>query len=122
MTPCPICQKPVDPLRARAVGVRDGRVVAYCSAGCAGEDGTAVAVGEQPKRARTPTTGTSTKRLSRRRRESLDAKAAWDWLDDEPAELGTDIDAVDRRPRTTVLIVLAVLVVLAGGYVAYRLA
>ncbi len=34
MSPCPICQKPVDPLRARNVGVRDGRIVAYCSAEC----------------------------------------------------------------------------------------
>jgi HEAT repeat protein len=34
MTTCPACDKPVDPLRARFVGVRDGRVVAYCSAEC----------------------------------------------------------------------------------------
>src|SRR3954470_24268295 len=31
MTPCPICQKPVDPLRATAVRVRNGKVTAYCS-------------------------------------------------------------------------------------------
>ena len=30
-TSCPICGKPVDPLRARHVGVRSGKVVAYCS-------------------------------------------------------------------------------------------
>ncbi len=35
MTTCPICDRPVDPLRARAVGVRDGKVVGYCSAECA---------------------------------------------------------------------------------------
>jgi HEAT repeat protein len=34
MSPCPVCQKPVDPLRARSVGVRDGRIVAYCSPEC----------------------------------------------------------------------------------------
>ncbi|HET9990881.1 MAG TPA: hypothetical protein VFQ65_20260, partial [Kofleriaceae bacterium] len=28
---CPVCGKPVDPLRAPAVGVRDGKVVSYCS-------------------------------------------------------------------------------------------
>jgi HEAT repeat protein len=28
---CPICGKPVDSLRAPAVGVRDGKVVSYCS-------------------------------------------------------------------------------------------
>jgi hypothetical protein len=31
---CPVCGRAVDPLRARAVGVKDGRVVAYCSAEC----------------------------------------------------------------------------------------
>ena len=34
-TTCPTCGKVVDPLRARSVGVRDGKVVAYCSAPCA---------------------------------------------------------------------------------------
>ncbi|MCX5745666.1 MAG: hypothetical protein NT062_24585 [Proteobacteria bacterium] len=34
MTPCPVCGKPVDTLRARAVSVRDGKVVAYCSQEC----------------------------------------------------------------------------------------
>nr|HEX4312449.1 hypothetical protein [Kofleriaceae bacterium] len=36
MTPaaCPECGRAVDPLRARAVGVRAGKVVAYCSADC----------------------------------------------------------------------------------------
>jgi hypothetical protein len=125
MTPCPMCQKPVDPLRARAVGVRNGKVVAYCSAGCAAEDevaGAAASVGLATKRTRTPSTSAGTKKLSRRRRDSLDAKAAWDWLDDEPAELGSGPVATGRRPLVTVLILVAVLVVLAGGYVAYRLA
>lgn len=31
-TSCPVCGKAVDPLRARHVGVRAGKVVAYCSA------------------------------------------------------------------------------------------
>jgi HEAT repeat protein len=34
-TSCGTCGKPVDPLRARNVGVRDGKIVAYCSAVCA---------------------------------------------------------------------------------------
>ncbi|HUS33053.1 MAG TPA: hypothetical protein VMZ53_31340 [Kofleriaceae bacterium] len=34
MTPCPVCGKPVDPLRAPAVSVRDGKVVAFCSKEC----------------------------------------------------------------------------------------
>ena len=34
-TTCPTCGKVVDQLRARSVGVRDGKVVAYCSAACA---------------------------------------------------------------------------------------
>ncbi|HEY5935386.1 MAG TPA: hypothetical protein VIU61_12140, partial [Kofleriaceae bacterium] len=35
MTNCPVCNKVVDPLRARSVGVRAGKVVAYCSSECA---------------------------------------------------------------------------------------
>ena len=35
MSTCPICGKPVDPLRAPAVSVRDGKVVGYCSKECA---------------------------------------------------------------------------------------
>jgi hypothetical protein len=35
MTTCPACDSSVDPLRSRFVGVRDGKVVAYCSAECA---------------------------------------------------------------------------------------
>lgn len=35
MSSCPTCGDPVDSLRARSVSVRDGKVVAYCSAECA---------------------------------------------------------------------------------------
>jgi HEAT repeat protein/YHS domain-containing protein len=35
MTTCPTCGKPVDPLRAPAVGVREGKVVPFCSKECA---------------------------------------------------------------------------------------
>jgi HEAT repeat protein len=35
MTTCPTCGKPVDPLRAPAVGVRAGKVVPFCSKECA---------------------------------------------------------------------------------------
>jgi hypothetical protein len=34
MSPCPVCSQPVDPLRSRAVAVRDGKVIAYCSKNC----------------------------------------------------------------------------------------
>ncbi len=35
MSACPTCGKPVDPLRAPAVSVRDGKVVGFCSKECA---------------------------------------------------------------------------------------
>jgi HEAT repeat protein len=38
MTSCPICQKPVDPLRASHIRVVAGRVVTYCSAACRDAD------------------------------------------------------------------------------------
>lgn len=51
---CPTCNRPVDPLRARSVGVRDGKVVAYCSAECARAAETKPTKVPQP---RTPASG-----------------------------------------------------------------
>ncbi|HET9993634.1 MAG TPA: hypothetical protein VFQ65_34085 [Kofleriaceae bacterium] len=34
MSPCPVCSQPVDPRRSRAVAVRNGKVIAYCSKEC----------------------------------------------------------------------------------------
>jgi hypothetical protein len=42
MTSCPVCSNPVDPLRSRFVGVRDGKVVGFCSAECAAKGGAGV--------------------------------------------------------------------------------
>lgn len=38
MSACPSCGKPVDSLRAPAVGVRDGKVVPFCSKECAAQE------------------------------------------------------------------------------------
>jgi len=57
MTTCPTCTRPVDPLRARAVGVRDGKVVAYCSAECAAKADASMPA-PAPGRAATPASGT----------------------------------------------------------------
>jgi HEAT repeat protein/YHS domain-containing protein len=46
---CPVCGKPVDPLRAPAVGVRDGKVVSYCSREHAQEAETKPTVVAKPK-------------------------------------------------------------------------
>src|SRR3954471_3870415 len=46
---CPVCGKPVDPLRAPAVGVRDGKVVSYCSREHALEAETKPTVVAKPK-------------------------------------------------------------------------
>jgi len=59
MTPCPACDKPVDPLRSRFVGVRDGKVVAYCSAVCAG--GARPAAPIAAEHAMSPATGVPTR-------------------------------------------------------------
>ncbi|MEJ7603487.1 MAG: hypothetical protein WKG01_36715 [Kofleriaceae bacterium] len=61
-------------------------------------------------------------RTQRRRKDSIDAKAAWDWVDEEPAELGKRDRADPRRSRSSsVIITLVVLaLVVAGGYLVYR--
>lgn len=58
MSPCPVCSKHVDPLRSRAVAVRDGKVIAYCSKECLAvaqkQDGGvtgAIAVAAKPSKA-----------------------------------------------------------------------
>lgn len=54
MNSCPVCGKPVDPIRAPAVGVRDGKVVSYCSKAHAAEAETKpTIVPSVPKRAGT---------------------------------------------------------------------
>jgi HEAT repeat protein len=69
-TTCPACNKTVDPLRSRFVGVQGGKVVAYCSAECAGRTqvaeprqataglaGATPAAGAQPAAAAPPAAG-----------------------------------------------------------------
>lgn len=211
MTTCPTCNKPVDPLRARAVGVRDGKVVAFCSNECAGK---AEAPRPAPARAATPARGavvpksiqdldsgpvieiihepasgvvtsarderkpedrtardddsepsieikdagakdasgarTSEGRTlaelsgelgnktplviaaskpargsgttKRSRKDSIDSKAGWDWIEDEPAENvrpGTASEQDVRTGARGVWIFLFVLVVLGGGGFAF---
>jgi HEAT repeat protein/YHS domain-containing protein len=200
MTSCPVCNKPVDPIRSRFVAVRNGKVTPYCSPECrdsqssqpvkmpealitqpktpvsgtpklaadldsgpvieilhepasgvvtsakderttqptgkiakeelvevkatkpradakssGGKDSAAVA-GEvnEPKRARTRPSG---KHLTRERTDSTEAKAGWDWLDEEPADErlarpGT-ITESERRARWPFVIVL--MLAAAGG-------
>jgi YHS domain-containing protein len=54
MTTCPVCGKPVDPLRAPAVGVRDGKVISYCSRAHALEAETKPTVVAKPRPATDP--------------------------------------------------------------------
>ncbi len=57
-TSCPICGKAVDPLRSRHVGVRAGKVVAYCSAEHAKEAETKpTQIPVEPPKPRTPAGG-----------------------------------------------------------------
>src|SRR5262249_53337559 len=62
-------------------------------------------------------------RRSRRRKDSLDARSAWEWLDDEPAEpVGPRRRGAEGEGRggrgLAVLFLLALL--RGGGYLAYR--
>lgn len=61
MSPCPVCSREVDPLRSRAVAVRDGKVIAYCSKEClavAEKGGTTSPIAPRPV-ASVPTTADS---------------------------------------------------------------
>lgn len=202
MTTCPVCSKPVDPIRARFVAVRDGKVVPYCSPECrdsqsskptkqpaalagiptsaprsiadldsgpvieiihepasgvvtsakdervtqptgkipkeeleveaskprpdgskgsGGKDSAAVS-GELIEPAKRARTRPSSKHLTRERRDSTEAKAGWDWLDDEPAENarpGT-ITESERKSRWPFVLLLVLAVAGAGAFAAWK--
>ena len=62
-------------------------------------------------------------RRIRRRKDSLDARGAWEWLDDEPAEpAGRDRGDVGEPARGRGLLLAALLLagLGGGGYLAYR--
>ena len=213
MTSCPVCNKPVDPIRSRFVAVRNGKVTPYCSPECrdsqasqptkmpaeltkpktpvsgtpriavdpdsgpvieilhepasgvvtsakderttqptgkyakeelddkvevketkpradhskssGGKDSAALA-GEviekdSPKRARTRPSG---KHLTRERKDSTEAKAGWDWLDEEPADEskarpGT-ITESERRARWPFIVLFLLVALGGGGFLAYK--
>ena len=206
MTSCPVCNKPVDPIRSRFVAVRNGKVTPYCSPECrdaqssqpvkvpteplitqpktpvsgtpriaadldsgpvieilhepasgvvtsakderttqptavpeavvvketkprpdaskssGGKDSAAVA-GEvvEPKRARTRPSG---KHLTRERKDSTEAKAGWDWLDEEPADErlarpGTVTES-ERRARWPFVVLLMLAAAGGGAFLVYK--
>ena len=80
-----------------------GKVAAYCSEDC---------LKARPDATPLP-------RAEPRRRDSLDLKQAWEWLDDEPAEPAVHFErrvAARRRSQLIVLMVVAAI----GGYLAYN--
>ncbi|MDQ3340026.1 MAG: hypothetical protein M4D80_33115 [Myxococcota bacterium] len=209
MTSCPVCNKPVDPIRSRFVAVRNGKVTPYCSPECrdsqssqpvkvptealitqpktpisgtpklaadldsgpvieilhepasgvvtsakderstqptgkiakeelvevkatkpradaskssGGKDSAAVA-GEltESKRARTRPSG---KHLTRERSDSTEAKAGWDWLDEEPADErrarpGT-ITESERRARWPFVVLLMLAAAGGGAFLVHK--
>lgn len=145
MSACPTCGKPVDPLRAPAVSVRDGKVVGFCSKECA------AAAESKPVAVPDPDKLIPTKTIKRPRTEpphpppktppkgvpvtskDLDSgpiieiireksKPARPSTDDDGAiqiaDTGSIDDYVSPGGSRTWLVVLLVLVVLAGGGIA----
>lgn len=149
MSPCPVCGKPVDPLRAPAVRVEAGKVVPYCSKEHAAQAesqpvktpakvGKATPAAGVPKSARDlesgpvieivhePATGVVTSAAdARRERARSNARAQTDGAI-QIADTGhiDDYVSYDDEPRKSkVLLVVLVLLLLvaAGGAVAYYL-
>ena len=151
MTSCPSCGKPVDALRSRHVGVRAGKVVAYCSAEClAAQDTRPTAVpkgmtpsletgpvievvressagAEKPKQAKaTPAPKEVTAATSAARRDATpapkrDSEPSVEWA--KNAEMmKQDAAARAGRPRRGLVTALvAVVVVAVAALVAYKL-
>jgi HEAT repeat protein len=134
-TSCPTCNKPVDPLRARNVKVRDGKVVAYCSAVCeqAGETKPTAIPRAQPftldsgpviEIVRDPTGKVSTPDDD----DDVDSKgnpkvgvnlAQMHELDRKRGRAPTPLP-IAPRPKAPLIIVLVLVVGAAGALLAYK--
>jgi hypothetical protein len=88
------------------------------SKGSGGKDSASAAgeIGERKRASRA-----SGKHLTRERKDSTEAKAGWDWLDDEPAEHarpGTVTES-ERAARPWLVVLLIVVVVGSGSFAAW---
>jgi HEAT repeat protein len=133
MNPCPTCGKPVDPLRAPAAKVRDGKIVAYCSKECAeaAETKPVVAPAPAPAAAAKPAAEKPVAKAVPKTVKDLDSGPVIEIIREteprnssdaiEVADTGhiDDYVAPDRSSRHTMRIVgLVLLLVLAGGVLA----
>ncbi len=127
-TSCPTCNKPVDPVRSRHVKVRDGKVVAYCSALC--EQANETKPTAIPRSQVTTLDSGPVIEIvkSRDDDDELDSKgnpkvgvdlAAMHALDRKRGRAPTS-PAVAPRTRTPVIIVLVLVVGGAGAVLAYK--
>jgi YHS domain-containing protein len=123
MSPCPVCSQPVDPLRSRAVAVRDGKVIAYCSKEClagAQKDG-----GEPspPARVTTPSVIEIASTAPAKRDDTI---GTWAIGDDtairkygERSTAEHEALSPDRKSRAGIVILLLLLLG-AGGFGVYH--
>jgi YHS domain-containing protein len=141
MTACPNCQKPVDPLRAPAVSVRDGKVVAFCSKACKEALETKPVKLAPTKVVRLPSNSELVKAVTRTPAtgvvtapapKSVDSGPIIEVIHDQPssgaiqiADTGHIDDFVttdDGRSRRVAVVALLVVLALAGsGVAAYHL-
>lgn len=124
-TSCPSCTKPVDPLRSRHVKVRDGKVVAYCSAVCVQAGETKPTAIPRPQ-VTTFDSGPVIEVVTPREDdgEDLDSKvgvnlAAMHALDRTRERAPTPLP-IAARSKTPLLLVLVVVVGGAGALLAYK--
>ncbi len=121
-TSCPTCNKPVDPLRSRHVKVRDGKVVAYCSAVCeqAGETKpTAIPRPQVATLASGPTIDDDGDRDSKGSPKVGVDLAAMHALDRKRDRAPTPLP-IAPRPKAPLVIVLVLVVGGAGALLAYK--
>ena len=124
MSPCPVCSQSVDPLRSRAVAVRDGKVIGYCSKECLAaaqkKDGVTRAASSGP--IVTPMIEIASTRPAKRD----DTIGKWAIGDDTAirkygARSTAEHEALPAaKKRWPVLVILLVLLVAAGGFGVYH--
>ena len=115
MSACPRCSQSVDPLRSRAVVVRDGKVIAYCSKECL------AAAQNKDGAASKPIEIASTAPANRD-----DTIGKWAIGDDTAIRKYSERVTAEHealpvaKKRWAVLVFLLLLLVAAGGFGVYR--
>jgi hypothetical protein len=124
MSACPVCSQSVDPVRSRAVAVRDGKVIAYCSKECLAAAQNKDGGGVVPTRAASKPVIEIASTAPAKRDDTI---GKWAIGDDTAIRKYSERSTAEhealpaaKTKRWAVLVILLLLLVAAGGFGVYH--